>query len=41
MANSPFDVDTQRYCAAKPAGERTPGGAIPLRAGQLRRLALR
>jgi hypothetical protein len=35
--NRSFDTDTQRHCAAKRAGERTPRGAMPLRAGQLRR----
>jgi hypothetical protein len=37
MSNRSFDTDTQRHCAAKRAGERTPRGAMPLRAGQLRR----
>lgn len=32
-----FDTDTQRHCAARRAGEHTPRGAMPLRAGQLRR----
>jgi hypothetical protein len=36
-ANWSFDTDTQRHCAAKRAGERTPRGAMPLRAGQLQR----
>jgi hypothetical protein len=36
-SNRSFDSDTQRHCAAKRAGERTPRGAMPLRAGQLRR----
>jgi hypothetical protein len=36
-SNRSFDADTQRHCAAKHAGERTPRGAMPLRAGQLRR----
>jgi hypothetical protein len=35
--NRSFDTDTQRHCAARPAGERTPRGAMPLHAGQLRR----
>lgn len=29
--------DTQRHCITRRAGERTPRGAMPLRAGQLRR----
>jgi len=33
--NRSFDTDTQRHCAASRAGERTPRGAMPLRAGQL------
>jgi hypothetical protein len=37
MANRLFDSDTQRHCAAKRAGELTPRGAMPLRAGQLQR----
>jgi hypothetical protein len=36
-ANKSFDPDTQQHCAARRAGERTPRGAKPLRAGQLRR----
>jgi hypothetical protein len=36
-ANRSFDSDTQRHCTAKRAGERRPRGAMPLRAGQLRR----
>jgi hypothetical protein len=36
-SNKSFDADTQRHCAAKRAGEHTPRGAMPLRAGQLRR----
>jgi hypothetical protein len=32
-----FDADVQLYCAAEPAGERTPRRAMPLRAGHLRR----
>ena len=35
--NRSFDSGTQRLCAAKRAGERTPRGAMPLRAGQFRR----
>jgi len=35
--NRSFDTDTQWHCAARRAGERTPRGAMPLRAGQLRR----
>lgn len=35
--NRSFDTDTQRHCAARRAGEPTPRGAIPLRAGQLQR----
>lgn len=30
-----FDADTQRHCAVKRAGERTPRGAMPPSAGQL------
>jgi hypothetical protein len=37
MSNRSFDADTQRHCAARRAGERMPRGAMPLRAGQLRR----
>jgi hypothetical protein len=36
-SNRSFDADTQRHCAARRAGERTPRGAMPLRAGQLQR----
>ena len=36
-SNRSFDADTQRHCAASRAGERAPRGAMPLRAGQLRR----
>jgi len=39
MPNRSFDTDTQRHCAAKRAGTRTPRGAMPLRAGQFRRYA--
>jgi hypothetical protein len=35
--NRSFDTDTQRHCAARRAGEHTPRGPMPLRAGQLRR----
>ena len=35
--NRSFDADTQRHCAAKRAGERTPRGEMPLRAGGLQR----
>lgn len=35
--NRSFDTDTQRHCAASLAQEHTPRGAMPLRAGQLRR----
>ncbi len=37
--NRSFDTDTQRHCAAKRAGDSTLRGAMPLRAGQLRRYA--
>ena len=37
LSNKSFDADTQRHCAARRVGERTPCGAMPLRAGQLRR----
>ena len=37
LSNRSFDSDTQRHCAARRAGKRTPRGAMPLRAGQLRR----
>ena len=37
LPNKTFDTDTQRYCAAWRAGEHAPRGAMPLRAGQLRR----
>ena len=37
LPNRSFDTDTQRHCAAKRASEPTPLGAMPLRAGQLRR----
>jgi hypothetical protein len=36
-ANRLFDADTHLHCAASRAGERTPRGAMPLRAGQFRR----
>lgn len=36
-SNGAFDADTQRHCPPRRAGERTPRGAMPLRAGQLRR----
>jgi hypothetical protein len=36
-ANKSFDTDTQRHCAASRAREHTSCGAMPLRAGQLRR----
>lgn len=35
--NRSFDTDTLRQGAAKRAGEPTPRGALPVRAGQLRR----
>lgn len=35
--NKSFDADTQRHCVASRARKHTPGGAMPLRAGQLRR----
>lgn len=37
LPNKSFDTDTQRHCAARREGEHTPRGAMPLRAGQLRR----
>jgi hypothetical protein len=37
LPNRLFDADTRRHCAAKRAGELTPRGAMPARAGQLRR----
>jgi hypothetical protein len=37
LSNRSFDADTQRHCAARPAREHTSRGAMPLRAGQLRR----
>ena len=36
-ASRSFDADTQRHCAASRAREHTSRGAMPLRAGQLRR----
>ena len=36
-SNRSVDTDTQRHCAARRASKRTPCGAMPLRAGQLRR----
>jgi len=36
-SNRSFDADPQRHCAARRADEHTPRGAMPLRAGQLRR----
>jgi hypothetical protein len=36
-SNRSFDADMQRHCAAERAGEHTQRGAMPLRAGQLRR----
>jgi hypothetical protein len=36
-SNRSFDTDTHRQAAAKRAGELTPRGGLPLRAGQLRR----
>jgi hypothetical protein len=38
-SNRSFDSDTQRHCAASRAREHTARGAMPLRAGQLRRYA--
>ena len=38
-SNRSFDTDTQRHCAARRPGDRAPRGAMPLRAGQLRRCA--
>ena len=38
-SNKSFDADTQRYCAASRARKHTPGGAMRLRAIQLRRQA--
>jgi hypothetical protein len=40
-SNRSFDTDAQRHCAAKRAGEPTPCGAMPLRAGQFQRWMLR
>jgi hypothetical protein len=37
MLDKSFDADTQRHCAVRRAGGHTPRGAMPLRAGQLRR----
>jgi hypothetical protein len=37
--NRSFDADTQRHCAARRMLPRTARGAMPLRAGQLRRWA--
>jgi hypothetical protein len=37
MANKSFDTDAQRHCAASRARKHTLRGAMPLRAGQLRR----
>lgn len=36
-SNKSFDTDTLRHGAATRAGERTSRGALPQRAGQLRR----
>ena len=36
-SNRSFDTDTQRDCAASRAREHTSCGALPVRAGQLRR----
>jgi hypothetical protein len=36
-SNRSFDADKHRQGAARRAGERTPRGALPVRAGQLRR----
>jgi hypothetical protein len=36
-SNRSFDTDTQQHCAARRPGDRAPRGAMPLRAGQLRR----
>ena len=36
-SNRSFDADTHRQGAAKRAGELTPRGALPVRAGQLQR----
>lgn len=38
-SNRSFDTDTHRQGAARRAGERTPRGALPARAGQLQRYA--
>jgi hypothetical protein len=38
-SNRSFDSDTHRQGAARRAGELTPRGALPVRAGQLRRYA--
>jgi hypothetical protein len=40
-SNRSFDADTRRHCAVRRAGERTPCGAMPLRAGQFQRQPLR
>jgi hypothetical protein len=37
QANKSFDTDTHRQGAAQPAGDQGPRGALPVRAGQLRR----
>jgi hypothetical protein len=39
LSNRSFDADTHRQGAAGRAGELTPRGALPVRAGQLRRYA--
>jgi hypothetical protein len=39
-SNRSFDTDTQRHCAGSRARKHTSRGAMPLRAGQLQRLAL-
>jgi hypothetical protein len=37
LSNRSFGADTQRHCAASRAREHTSRGALPVRAGQLRR----
>jgi hypothetical protein len=36
-SNISFDTDTHLHCAASRVDEPTPCGAVPVRAGQLRR----
>lgn len=37
IPNKSFDADAERNCATRRAGEHSPSGAMPLRAGQLQR----